>query len=91
VKEVANNDQQAADKQAVIAALRKTIADKKASTVDKTRAADCLRTMAEYNWFSKPNDPAQQNTDIDANTAKRLVEIAERLGLPCPKCGASLL
>jgi hypothetical protein len=87
---VSENDQQAADKQAVIAALRKTIADKKASTIDKTRAADCLGRMAEYSWFSKPADPAPQNTDIDANVVKRLVEIAERLEGECPHCGKSL-
>jgi len=79
-----------ADKQLVIEPLWKVIADPKSKVLDRTRAADTLGRLADYSWFSKPQDPAPTETVIDTDTAKRIMDLSERLLGTCPHCGGTL-
>jgi hypothetical protein len=88
--ELSPEGQARSDKELVVAQLRRVISDKKSTALDRNRAIEILGRLSDYSWFARPSDPTQQNTDIDANVVKRLVEIAERLEGECPHCGKSL-
>ena len=43
-----------------------------------------LGRLADYSWFSKPQDPAPQENLIDHRTAGIIAELAKRLLGNCP-------
>ena len=82
--------QSEADREGVMTALRGVIADPKSTTLDRTRAAECMGRMQSYSWFSKPGEPASQDATMDEGTARTLIALADKLLGKCPKCGAQL-